>query len=186
MRNRRETMATGASSGGTTLISSETTVKGDITFTGQLDVEGTVVGSFRPGRATPCCASCRVAALRAKSKCLMQRLTAQSRATFIPVNDWSLPSRRRLTVTCITTLSRCLWALRSMVGCATPAMWPMISPQSERPRSPRPVRPAERHSRGSSSEIFSGTLCLRGISGTLVTTVSTVPPRVCEIFYERG
>ena len=34
MRNRRETMSTGASSGGTTLISSETTVKGDITFTG--------------------------------------------------------------------------------------------------------------------------------------------------------
>ena len=47
MRNRRETMATGASSGGTTLISSETTVKGDITFTGQLDVEGTVVGSIQ-------------------------------------------------------------------------------------------------------------------------------------------
>ena len=49
MRNRRETMATGASSGGTTLISSETTVKGDITFTGQLDVEGTVVGSIQAG-----------------------------------------------------------------------------------------------------------------------------------------
>ena len=49
MRNRRDTMATGASSGGTTLISSETTVKGDITFTGQLDVEGTVVGSIQAG-----------------------------------------------------------------------------------------------------------------------------------------
>ena len=49
MRNRRETMATGASSGGTTLISSETTVKGDITFTGQLDVEGTVEGSIQAG-----------------------------------------------------------------------------------------------------------------------------------------
>ena len=42
-------MATGASSGGTTLISSETTVKGDIIFTGQLDVEGTVVGSIQAG-----------------------------------------------------------------------------------------------------------------------------------------
>ena len=49
MRNRRETMSTGASSGGTTLISSETTVKGDITFTGQLDVEGTVVGTIQAG-----------------------------------------------------------------------------------------------------------------------------------------
>ena len=49
MRNRRDTMATGASSGGTTLISSETTVTGDITFTGQLDVEGTVVGSIQAG-----------------------------------------------------------------------------------------------------------------------------------------
>ena len=49
MRNRRDNMATGASSGGTTLISSETTVKGDITFTGQLDVEGTVVGSIQAG-----------------------------------------------------------------------------------------------------------------------------------------
>ena len=49
MLNRRDTMATGASSGGTTLISSETTVKGDITFTGQLDVEGTVVGSIQAG-----------------------------------------------------------------------------------------------------------------------------------------
>ena len=49
MRNRRETMTTGASSGGTTLISSETTVKGDVTFTGQLDVEGTVVGTIQAG-----------------------------------------------------------------------------------------------------------------------------------------
>jgi len=49
MLNRRDTMATGPSSGGTTLISSETTVKGDITFTGQLDVEGTVVGSIQAG-----------------------------------------------------------------------------------------------------------------------------------------
>jgi cytoskeletal protein CcmA (bactofilin family) len=49
MRNRKDTMATGASSGGTTLISSETTIKGDITFTGQLDVEGTVEGSIQAG-----------------------------------------------------------------------------------------------------------------------------------------
>ncbi len=49
MRNRRETMTTGASSGGTTLISSQTTVKGDITFTGQLDVEGTVMGTIQAG-----------------------------------------------------------------------------------------------------------------------------------------
>ena len=49
MRNRRETMTTGASSGGTTLISSETTVQGDMTFTGQLDVEGTVVGTIQAG-----------------------------------------------------------------------------------------------------------------------------------------
>ena len=49
MRNRKDTMATGASSGGTTLISSETTIKGDITFTGQLDVEGTIVGSIQAG-----------------------------------------------------------------------------------------------------------------------------------------
>ena len=49
MRNRKDAMATGASSGGTTLISSETTVKGDITFTGQLDVEGTIEGSIQAG-----------------------------------------------------------------------------------------------------------------------------------------
>ena len=49
MLNRKDTMATGGASGGTTLISSETTVKGDITFTGQLDVEGTVVGSIQAG-----------------------------------------------------------------------------------------------------------------------------------------
>ena len=49
MRNRRDTMATGASSGGTTLITSETTVKGDITFTGQLDVEGAIEGSIQAG-----------------------------------------------------------------------------------------------------------------------------------------
>ena len=47
MRNRRESMAIGASSGNTTLISSETTITGDITFTGQLDIEGTVVGSVQ-------------------------------------------------------------------------------------------------------------------------------------------
>ena len=49
MRNRKDAMATGASSGGTTLISSETTVKGDITFTGQHDVEGTIEGSIQAG-----------------------------------------------------------------------------------------------------------------------------------------
>jgi len=49
MRNRKDTMATGTSSGGTTLISSETTVKGDITFTGQLDVEGAIEGSIQAG-----------------------------------------------------------------------------------------------------------------------------------------
>ena len=49
MRNRKDAMATGASSGGTTLISSETTVKGDITFTGQLDVEGAIEGSIQAG-----------------------------------------------------------------------------------------------------------------------------------------
>ena len=47
MRNRRESMAIGASSGSTTLISSETTITGDITFTGQLDIEGTVIGSVQ-------------------------------------------------------------------------------------------------------------------------------------------
>ena len=40
-------MAIGASSGNTTLISSETTITGDITFTGQLDIEGTVNGSVQ-------------------------------------------------------------------------------------------------------------------------------------------
>ena len=50
MRNRRDNMAIGGSSGSTTLISSDTTIKGDISFTGQLDVEGTVVGSIQ---ATP-------------------------------------------------------------------------------------------------------------------------------------
>ena len=44
MLNRKESTFTGGSTGGTTLISSSTTVKGDIAFTGQLDVEGTVVG----------------------------------------------------------------------------------------------------------------------------------------------
>ena len=47
MRNRRESMAIGASSGNTTLISSETTITGDITFTGQLDIKGTVIGSVQ-------------------------------------------------------------------------------------------------------------------------------------------
>ncbi len=47
MRNRRDNMALGGSSGSTTLISSDTTIKGDISFTGQLDVEGTVVGSIQ-------------------------------------------------------------------------------------------------------------------------------------------
>ena len=47
MLNRRESASTGGSAGGTTLISSGTTVKGDITFTGQLDVEGAVVGSIQ-------------------------------------------------------------------------------------------------------------------------------------------
>ena len=47
MRNRRESMAIGASSGNTTLISSETTIPGDITLTGQLDIEGTVNGSVQ-------------------------------------------------------------------------------------------------------------------------------------------
>ena len=51
MRSRRETMATSGASGSTTLISSETTVTGDISFTGQLDVEGTVIGSIQAASA---------------------------------------------------------------------------------------------------------------------------------------
>ena len=47
MRNRRDNMAIGGSSGSTTLISSDTTITGDISFAGQLDVEGTVVGSIQ-------------------------------------------------------------------------------------------------------------------------------------------
>ena len=51
MRNRRESMAIGASSGNTTLISSETTITGDVSFTGQLDVEGPVIGSIQAASA---------------------------------------------------------------------------------------------------------------------------------------
>ena len=46
MLNRKEAMVTG-STGGTTLISAGTTVRGDITFTGHLDVEGVVMGSIQ-------------------------------------------------------------------------------------------------------------------------------------------
>ena len=51
MRSRREAMATSGASGSTTLISSETTITGDISFTGQLDVEGTVIGSIQAASA---------------------------------------------------------------------------------------------------------------------------------------
>ena len=51
MRSRRESMATSGASGSTTLISSETTITGDISFTGQLDVEGTVIGSIQAASA---------------------------------------------------------------------------------------------------------------------------------------
>lgn len=51
MLSRRETMATSGASGSTTLISSETTITGDISFTGQLDVEGTVIGSIQAASA---------------------------------------------------------------------------------------------------------------------------------------
>ena len=51
MRSRRETMATSGASGSTTLISSETTITGDISFTGQLDVEGSVIGSIQAASA---------------------------------------------------------------------------------------------------------------------------------------
>jgi cytoskeletal protein CcmA (bactofilin family) len=44
-------MATSGASGSTTLISSETTITGDISFTGQLDVEGTVIGSIQAASA---------------------------------------------------------------------------------------------------------------------------------------
>ena len=54
MRNRRESASAGGSAGGTTLISSDTTVKGDITFTGQLDVEGSVVGLAYNTRTRVC------------------------------------------------------------------------------------------------------------------------------------
>jgi len=51
MRSRRETMGASGASGSTTLISSETTITGDISFTGQLDVEGTVIGSIQAASA---------------------------------------------------------------------------------------------------------------------------------------
>jgi len=52
MRNRKEAVVTSSSSGRTTLISPGTTVRGDISFTGHLDIEGTVAGSIQaePGQ----------------------------------------------------------------------------------------------------------------------------------------
>lgn len=52
MRNRKETVVTNSASGRTTLISPGTIVRGDITFTGQLDIEGEVMGSIQaePGQ----------------------------------------------------------------------------------------------------------------------------------------
>ena len=88
MRNRREAALTGGSAGGTTLISSGTTVKGDITFTGQLDVEGSVVGSIQAESAKMrYYALSRAVKCRAKSKYPTQRSTVMWRAISIPVND---------------------------------------------------------------------------------------------------
>jgi cytoskeletal protein CcmA (bactofilin family) len=52
MRNRKEAVVTSSASGRTTLISPGTAVRGDITFTGHLDIEGTVAGSIQaePGQ----------------------------------------------------------------------------------------------------------------------------------------
>jgi cytoskeletal protein CcmA (bactofilin family) len=52
MRNRKETVVTNSASGRTTLISPGTTVRGDISFSGHLDIEGTVMGSIQaePGQ----------------------------------------------------------------------------------------------------------------------------------------
>jgi cytoskeletal protein CcmA (bactofilin family) len=52
MRNRKEAVVTSSASGRTTLISPGTTVKGDITFTGHLDIEGAVMGCIQaePGQ----------------------------------------------------------------------------------------------------------------------------------------
>jgi cytoskeletal protein CcmA (bactofilin family) len=52
MRNRKEAVVTSSSSGRTTLISPGTTVRGDITFSGHLDIEGAVTGSIQaePGQ----------------------------------------------------------------------------------------------------------------------------------------
>ena len=45
MRNKQSQMST-TTNGATTLISAGTTVTGDIAFSGNLDVEGPVVGSI--------------------------------------------------------------------------------------------------------------------------------------------
>jgi cytoskeletal protein CcmA (bactofilin family) len=45
MRNKQSQMPN-AASGNTTLISSGTTVTGDISFSGNLDIEGKVIGSI--------------------------------------------------------------------------------------------------------------------------------------------
>ena len=52
MRNPKEAVVTNSASGRTTLISPGTTVRGDITFTGHLDIEGEVNGSIQaePGQ----------------------------------------------------------------------------------------------------------------------------------------
>lgn len=52
MRNRKETVVTNSASGRTTLISPGTTVRGDISFSGHLDIEGTVMGCIQaePGQ----------------------------------------------------------------------------------------------------------------------------------------
>mgnify|MGYP001392751619 CR=1 FL=1 len=53
MRNRKETVMTNSASGRTTLISPGTTVRGDISFSGHLDIEGgrDIVGGHRAPQA---------------------------------------------------------------------------------------------------------------------------------------
>ena len=51
-RNRKETVVSNSASGRTTLISPGTSIRGDITFTGNLDIEGEVTGCIQaePGQ----------------------------------------------------------------------------------------------------------------------------------------
>jgi cytoskeletal protein CcmA (bactofilin family) len=127
MRNKQSQMPN-AASGNTTLISSGTTVTGDISFSGNLDIEGKVIGSIsaEPGAS----ALLRVVAggsVEGEIRVPSASISGSVKGNIYSAENLELTRVLLSQAMFSIILSRCRWAVRSTAVSSTQQRPPKLS-----------------------------------------------------------